>query len=114
MLRTMEAFRSYQLDSFFELLNSHQCSHEDCLLRTKFFKRYEDDKKLIDRISCVAEQFIVDAETTLATIDIMKQTLYNNSLQARLKNLQIIAVILAASALVVGIASLVVGIASLF
>lgn len=113
MLHTMEAFRSYQLNDFFELLNSHQCSHEDCLLRTKFYKRYEDDKKLVDRILCVAEQFIIDAEANLATIDIMKQTLYNNNLQDRLKNLQILAVILAASALVVGIASLIVGIASI-
>ena len=114
MLRTTEAFRRYQLDNFFELLNSHRCSQEECLFRTKFFKRYEDDKIIIERISCAAEQFIIDAETTLTTIDMMKQTLYNNSLQNRLKNLQIIAVILAASALVIGIASLIVGIASLF
>lgn len=114
MINTMEAFRSYQLDNFFELLNSHKCNNEECLFHMKFFKRYENDKKLIERISCAAEQFIIDSETALATIDMMKQTLYNNNLQVRLKNLQIIAVVLAASALIVGIASLIVGIASLF
>lgn len=113
MIRTMEAFRSYQLDTFFEMLDAHKCNYEECLFRIKFFKRYENDKKIIERISSVTEQFITDAENSLAAIDIMKQTLYNNNLQVRLKNLQIVAVILAAAALIVGIASLIVGIASL-
>lgn len=113
MIKTMEAFRSYQLDGFFELLDAHKCNHQECLLRIKFFKRYKNDKKIIERISSAAEQFITDAENSLATIDIIKQTLYNNNLQVRLKNLQIVAVILAAAALIVGIASLIVGIASL-
>lgn len=113
MIKTMEAFRNYQLDNFFELLDSHKCNNQNCLFHMQFFKQYENDKKLIDRVSSVAEQFIIDAEASLDTIDIMKQTLYNNCLQVRLKNLQIVAVILAASALIVGIASLIVGIASL-